>query len=222
MKKILILIFSFLFCKSLVVYSQKTDYYYYDNNWNLVSGYSYATYYRVINYSSNGNFISPVKDYYRSGKIQCILYADYLNPACSSGIISCGVKNGEVTWYYENGNISIKRRYKDSRYIGYKEYNSNGYLTAIEGCVYGDCDNGYGEYYYKSGDKYVGYFSSGYRHGSGTYTWQSSKNSYAGIFKYGDIDKSSSSANRISAQDIKDGLEIATKLVELYKAVTKD
>ncbi len=62
------------------------------------------------------------------------------------------------------------------------------------GCVYGDCDNGYGKYvwengdeyigdwvdnqqegngtfYFKTGSKYVGEYKSGTRWGTGTYTW---------------------------------------------------
>ena len=37
-------------------------------------------------------------------------------------------------------------------------------------CIKGDCTNGYGTYTYTDGDKYVGEYKDGQRHGQGTFT----------------------------------------------------
>jgi hypothetical protein len=54
-------------------------------------------------------------------------------------------------------------------------------------CVSGDCENGYGTYAYSGeweGDKYLGEWKDGKRHGQGTYTYASG-DKYAGEFKDG-------------------------------------
>jgi hypothetical protein len=38
-------------------------------------------------------------------------------------------------------------------------------------CIKGDCDKGYGTYTWPSGNKYVGKYKDGKRHGQGTFTW---------------------------------------------------
>jgi len=49
------------------------------------------------------------------------------------------------------------------------------------GCVSGNCDNGYGTWVYKSGAKYVGYFSKQKFHGQGTF-YRSDGDTYKGYF----------------------------------------
>ena len=51
----------------------------------------------------------------------------------------------------------------------------------LTGCTDGDCENGYGTYVWADGDKYVGDWVDGEKHGKGTYTWPSG-NKYAGDF----------------------------------------
>ena len=39
------------------------------------------------------------------------------------------------------------------------------------GCILGDCENGYGTFIWPSGNKYVGEWKDGKKHGQGTYTY---------------------------------------------------
>lgn len=39
-------------------------------------------------------------------------------------------------------------------------------------CIVGNCEEGYGEYIYESGNKYEGYFSDGKKEGKGIFTWK--------------------------------------------------
>ncbi|MCP5047157.1 MAG: hypothetical protein GY940_08295 [bacterium] len=54
--------------------------------------------------------------------------------------------------------------------------------TARNKCVSGNCTNGYGEYVWKTGDRYEGYWKNGKKHGWGTYFY-SSGNFYSGNWK---------------------------------------
>ena len=56
-----------------------------------------------------------------------------------------------------------------------------------EGCVSGDCANGYGTYVYDSGDKYVGESKNNLAHGQGTQTFANG-NQYVGGFKNNERD----------------------------------
>ncbi len=202
------------------VFAQTTKYYFFDSDWKLTISTD-CSYYRKVEYNSNGAIITPIIDYYKNGNIQCMLYpTDYFSATCASG--NCGTQNGYTKYFHPNGNLSGYRRLQNGQLVHRKDYDINGNLTRIQGCESGDCENGYGTYYYKSGDAYIGYFSNGYVHGRGTYRWAASGNSYTGLFIYGQIDRTQSSSTSISAQDVKDGIEIATKLVDLYKAFNKN
>jgi hypothetical protein len=56
------------------------------------------------------------------------------------------------------------------------------YEKIVDGCVKGDCKNGYGAMTYPSGEKYVGNFKDGKQNGYGTYTF-SNGTKYVGNFK---------------------------------------
>jgi hypothetical protein len=56
------------------------------------------------------------------------------------------------------------------------------YEKIVDGCVKGDCKNGYGAMTYPSGEKYVGNFKDGKQNGYGTYTF-SNGIKYVGNFK---------------------------------------
>jgi len=52
------------------------------------------------------------------------------------------------------------------------------------GCVYGDCDNGYGKYVWENGDVYIGDWVNGDQEGNGTFSFHSGSK-YVGEFKKG-------------------------------------
>jgi len=52
------------------------------------------------------------------------------------------------------------------------------------GCVYGDCDNGYGKYVWESGDVYIGDWKNNEQNGNGTYNFATGSK-YVGEFKAG-------------------------------------
>ncbi|RLD78201.1 MAG: hypothetical protein DRJ10_10730, partial [Bacteroidetes bacterium] len=54
-------------------------------------------------------------------------------------------------------------------------------LSQKTGCISGDCDNGYGTWVYKSGAKYVGYFSKMKFHGQGKF-YYANGDTYKGYF----------------------------------------
>jgi hypothetical protein len=56
----------------------------------------------------------------------------------------------------------------------------------IPQCVRGDCENGYGEGIYKSGDRYIGEWRNGKIHGFGTYYWKND-DKYVGESRYGEF-----------------------------------
>ena len=57
-------------------------------------------------------------------------------------------------------------------------------LLSKEGCIQGDCENGYGTYIFPSGQKYVGEWKNYLRNGHGTNTWSDGEK-YVGEFKDG-------------------------------------
>ncbi len=85
--------------------------------------------------------------------------------------------------YYANGNV-YTGQFKDHKTSGYGAWaypdgrKQNGYYdingnfvdaTALtKGCFSGNCENGYGTYYYDNGTIYIGNFQNGQCHGQGT------------------------------------------------------
>lgn len=210
----------FLFLFPLCLFAQNKTIYF-DSNWESTSR-SNAEFYRIAYYNSSGDFTGTVKDFYGSGKVQCIVQTDSYRLYCGQWPTDCGMKNGTATWYHENGNKEREMRVEDGQSIGMREWSRYGTLTAAVGCTYGDCNNGYGVFYTSNGDLYSGNFAYGDFHGSGKYTWASSGKSYSGQFRYGQIHKTTSSGSGITAEDVKNGLDVAIKLTELYNLWTKD
>ena len=58
--------------------------------------------------------------------------------------------------------------------------------SVAEGCISGDCENGYGTFVYGNGS-YTGYFSDGYRSGLGTYTFSEGGGKLSGIWSLGKV-----------------------------------
>lgn len=49
---------------------------------------------------------------------------------------------------------------------------NSGVGSSRSGCVNGNCDNGFGEWLYRSGDSYTGFWKDGIRYGRGTYRFE--------------------------------------------------
>src|SRR5690606_35781060 len=52
--------------------------------------------------------------------------------------------------------------------------------SSSTGCIYGDCNNGWGKWQYESG-YYEGFWSNGNRHGYGLYAWKT-EGTYIGFY----------------------------------------
>lgn len=217
--KFLTTTFFFLVFPLLLTAQNKT--FYFDSNWNATT-ISNASFYRIAYYNSSGGFTGKIIDYYPDGTKQCVVQTDTYRLRCGSSPISCGMENGTSTWYNRNGTKSSWARIEDGKIIGSKEYSSYGSLLSSLGCVSGDCWSGYGTFYTSNGDRYNGYFNYGEFHGTGKYTWASSGKSYSGQFRDGQIYRTSSSSSGITVEDVKNGLDVAIKLSELYKMWTKE
>lgn len=210
------LLLGFMLCFSTFSFAQN-QVKYFDSNWQETTN-KYAPYYRIIEYNSRGQFTGVIEDYYRDGTLQCALEADYYRLGCGSHPTDCGMKNGTVAWYHKNGKISKLIRIKDREIISIIEQTKYGTFTTTLGCIEGDCSSGYGTFVYDNGDLYKGYFRNGKLHGTGDYTWANGQN-HKGQFAYGKIKDSSSSD--LSAQDIKDGLEVGLLLLQVYNEYNK-
>ena len=81
-----------------------------------------------------------------------------------------GKKHGQGKMTYTNGKIDEGL------------FENNKFIIAKSGCIYGDCENGYGTYEWPAGDKYSGNYKNGWRNGFGTYTWANG-NEYQGNLK---------------------------------------
>lgn len=146
MKKGLIILLSFL---SIVSYSQKKEKYFYSENWKKCPE-NVATYFRLVNFDSNGKPIGNILDYYITGELQCnnerasvIDINDDANSVFfgkAVGFFKSGKKHFEIirdeegreklnTRWYENGNKEYEIPYKNGKVDGtYKMYYENGKL----------------------------------------------------------------------------------------------
>ena len=91
----------------------------------------------------------------------------YPNGEKYTGAFEKGVPHGKGALYKRNGNI-LEGQWLDGEYAG----NQAG---PEKGCISGDCQEGYGTYIFKEGDKYVGSFHNGLPHGRGTVFYTNSE-----------------------------------------------
>ncbi len=113
-----ILIFLFI---SHYASSQVKKIVFFDKEWNETTK-DKAFYYRSLPLETKNNLIL-IKDYYISGKPQMIGWADKDNE---------DFLQGEVKWFYENGNLQILSNYRDGNLQGLrKEFYENGNVKLI-------------------------------------------------------------------------------------------
>jgi hypothetical protein len=97
-------------------------------------------------------------------------------------------KDGYGTFAYANGEKYVGNYKADNRHGQGKAYNAQGTLTydgqwsngkkvtsattssGSKGCTAGNCNDGFGTYYYNNG-YYKGFFKNGQKHGYGYYSW---------------------------------------------------
>jgi len=111
------------------------------------------------------------KGYWKNGKVHGngVFKGSSLNYDYDGEYLN-GKKHGQGKMIYTNGKIEE----------GLFEYNK--FVKAKSGCIFGDCENGYGTYEWPEGDKYYGNHKYGKRNGYGKYTWANG-DKYAGNLK---------------------------------------
>jgi hypothetical protein len=123
----------------------------------------------------------PESEYesYRGDYVQDVMTGSgtfiYRNGQKYIGDLKNNLFDGNGTMYYADGRIEAGKWSLD-KYIGSSEVSS--------GCVSGDCNNGFGTYISKSGDKYTGNFKNGKYSGAGTYVFTAG-DTYNGDFVNG-------------------------------------
>lgn len=70
----------------------------YTSNWQKTDS-TYADYYRIIQYSPEGQALGIVRDYFKTGEIQFEGYYSFIDPVNHNN----DILNGKCTWYYQNG-----------------------------------------------------------------------------------------------------------------------
>lgn len=88
---------------------------------------------------------------------------------------------------WQNGNlVNDYNQISNAQKKGEPELVSNSNSNVVQqqnGCISGNCIDGYGIYYFSNGDYYKGDYVNGYRTGKGYYKW-SNGNEYEGEFLY--------------------------------------
>ena len=118
--------------------------YYFDDEWKK-STKSEGDFYRIVTLDSNNMPISKIKDYYKSGKIQAIIDGAI---SIDNNDDSNSKFDGNSIVYYESGQVSVERFYKNGKTDGvstgyyesgkvYYTYNSiNGNIEGIYKTLY--------------------------------------------------------------------------------------
>ncbi|GEM_PF-636341 len=106
-----------------------------------------------------------------------------------------GSQNGYGTYTGSDGKVETGY-YKNGSYVGTTDENNSNLASTssssstTSSCIYGDCENGWGIYEWKTGssngDKYIGEWKNGNRDGEGVYTWANG-DKYVGTWSAGVI-----------------------------------
>lgn len=92
-------------------------------------------------------------------------------------------RSGEGKMVYKNGTVE-EGLFENDAYIGKISY--YGQEVNATGCLYGDCQDGFGVYRHLTGERYFGEFKKGFREGYGTYYF-SNGDKYIGDWLEGKI-----------------------------------
>ncbi len=125
---------------------------------------------------------------FKSGEIHGVGTLYYSDGRRYSGQWSKRYQNGRGLMTYPNGK-AVKGIWKGGEYYGTEGIAKvdlpsikNDIVEVQNGCVDGDCDNGYGRYVYADGTKYEGKFSNGKKNGFGS-CWFNNGEFYMGNWK---------------------------------------
>lgn len=88
--------------------AQKLTKEFYNEDWKICDSIT-ASYYRLIEYNSEGQSIGDVKDYYITGEVQWVGRFSFIDKFNSQN----NKEQGICTWYYKNGNKSSQSNYLD-------------------------------------------------------------------------------------------------------------
>lgn len=116
---------------------------YFDEKWNRCEA-KFASYYRLITYSSPNTPLGVVKDYYITGELQSEQYPVYVNYEDESRTFL----EGEQTFYHKNGKIKRKQQYYNNQLNGPSiSYYEDGKVASEINFVYGIPNGDVIEYY---------------------------------------------------------------------------
>jgi S1-C subfamily serine protease/antitoxin component YwqK of YwqJK toxin-antitoxin module len=174
----------------ILTFSQSTitKVFYYDTDWNKVESRDNASYSRIISFdTADYNFNHPigwVKDYYRpSGNLQwkgkfdyydinnndnnipkgiVTWYHDKRDAKRQESYYSYGKKEGETTYWHENGEIESVLVYKNNKLEGTVEiYDDKGNLFSKSEYISGKLDGFYRQYYPNGNTKRISRYENG-------------------------------------------------------------
>lgn len=133
--------------------------------------------YGVFIYPNKNKYIGQFKNGMKNGE------GLQLDPK-QGGFYIGGWKNDK-----ENGFAKIYNTNNEIMFSG-KFSNGNPTTTptksgAKTGCVFGNCENGFGHYIFENGDIYIGEFKNNQQHGEGTFTWKQDGSKHIGFFEKG-------------------------------------
>ena len=103
--------------------------FYYDSKWKKTDK-STASFYRVVNFDSQNKPQGQIKDYFISGKIQCIVErAFYIGVDDDNNSIF----SGKATWFYESGKKSRESNFNSKGLYDGKStfYSDNGIISRV-------------------------------------------------------------------------------------------
>ena len=142
---------TFLLVSQVTVFAQTTDTLYYDKNWKGVESRAFASFYRILSNSTDGNYQKRFRDFYITGELQSeggyisidkyddsksVFDGEWTNYYKSGKVEQKGnrvngIEQGDYTAYYENGLVKLHAFMKDGKAEGIlTQFNENGDLCS--------------------------------------------------------------------------------------------